>query len=78
MVEERKQSKTTKFMTANEEGSSWEVSGVLKGISYDDQKPLGTGTMGDVYVGECVYIDDSKEQVAVKKLKNEIYASNML
>ena len=78
MVEERKQSNSIKFLTANEEGSSWEVGGVLKAISYDDKKPLGAGAMGEVYVGECVYIDDSKKQVAVKKLKNEIYESEKL
>jgi serine/threonine protein kinase len=78
MVEERKQSNSIKVLTVSEEGSSWEVGGVLKGLSYDYKNKLGAGAMGEVYVGECVYIDDSKKQVAVKKLKNEIYETEKL
>jgi hypothetical protein len=78
MVEERKQSNSIKVLTASEERSSWEVGGVLKGLSYDDKKLLGAGAMGEVYEGECVYIDDSKKQVAVKKLNKEIYVLEML
>ena len=73
MVEETKQSNFI-FLTASEEGSSWEVGGVIMGLSYDSKNPLGKGAMGKVYFGECVYKKDgSKEQVAVKKLKKEIY-----